>query len=78
VVDAKKAKVRSSDRLRTLQTNNIDGPGKDPSTPMVIEDDEYDCDDVHEDLEIDPKIGSCVQAIRNLTTWDDISRRMTQ
>ncbi|GAU39475.1 hypothetical protein TSUD_159070 [Trifolium subterraneum] len=50
-----------------LDVVNIDGPGKDSSTPLVIEDGDY-CDDVHEDLDIDPKIGPRVQAIRSFQT----------
>lgn len=43
VKDVKKAKVRSSVRLRTLKNKMIDGPGKDASSPLVIEDgDEVD------------------------------------
>ena len=43
VKDVKKAKVRSSVRLRTLKNKMIDGPGKDASSPLVVEDgDEVD------------------------------------
>jgi hypothetical protein len=74
-INVKKANFRTSDRFRTLKTNNVDGPGKDENTPFVIDDDD------HHEAEaptIDPKIGPCVQATRGLKQWEDIVVKLTQ
>jgi hypothetical protein len=47
VKDVAKTKVRSSDRLRKLKTKMIAGPGKDASSPLVIEDSD-EGDDIDE------------------------------
>lgn len=52
VKDVAKTKVRSSDRLRKLKTKMIAGPGKDASSPLVIEDSD-EGDDIDEGDGID-------------------------
>jgi len=39
-INVKKANFKTSDRLRTLKTKNVDGAGKDENTPFVIADDD--------------------------------------
>jgi len=74
-INVKKANFKTSDRLRILKTKNVDGPDKDENTPFVIADDD---DHEAEAPEIDPKIGSCVQATRGLNQWEDIMVKLTQ
>lgn len=69
-------KVRTSDRLRTLTFKRVyDGPGRDATSPIVINDNDYD-DDAEEDGKLhDPKIGSCMHALRSC---DEISKSLTK
>ncbi|XP_058754865.1 uncharacterized protein LOC131628014 [Vicia villosa] len=55
--------TRKSDRLNTLRTKNIMGPGRDAEEPLVIpEDDEEE------------SVGSAIGSSK----WEDIQRNMTQ
>jgi len=68
-------KVRTSDRLRTLIFKRVyDGPGRDATSPIVINDNDYD-DDEEEEKSYDPKNGSCMQALRSC---DEISKSLTK
>jgi len=67
---------RTSNRLRTLAFKKVyDGPGSDKSRPIVINDEDYDDDDEEEEELNDPKVGSCMHALRG---WDGISRSLTK
>ncbi|XP_058782116.1 uncharacterized protein LOC131656406 [Vicia villosa] len=83
-------KTRTSDRLRALTVRRrvCDGPGNNPKSPIVIDDkDDDDDDDAKSPIVIDdnddgddgesydPKVGSCMHALRN---WNEIFKSPTQ
>jgi len=67
---------RTSNRLRSLAFKKAyDGPGKDAASPIVINDDDDDVDDDDDEELNDPKVGSCMNALRS---WDGISKSLTK
>ncbi|XP_058768955.1 uncharacterized protein LOC131642757 [Vicia villosa] len=82
-------KTRTSDRLRALTVRRrvCDGPGNNAKSPIVIDDKDDDDDDAKSPIVIDdndddddgesydPKVGSCMHALRN---WNEISKSPTQ